>query len=126
MLLELEDGRVTEIKGDPQCPINKGKLCPKGYASLEYLYHPDRLKRPLKRKAGKGEGRWQSLSWEEALGEISETFVEIQTVPNPSFSLMDRQRGSRTLYFADLSTPSAPPISSQRIISALYREKLPP
>ena len=107
VLVELEDGRVTEIKGDPQCPINKGKLCPKGYASLEYLYHPDRLKRPLKRKAGKGEGRWQSLSWEEALGEISETFVEIQ-----------KQHGPESVVFIDGSAKGLQDAVFRRFVNA--------
>ena len=40
VLATLTDGKVTKVAGDPDHPLNKGLLCPKGLASLEYLYHP--------------------------------------------------------------------------------------
>jgi anaerobic selenocysteine-containing dehydrogenase len=57
---------VVKIEGDPQCPISRGTLCPKGIASLQLVYHPDRLLYPLKRKGPKGGGQWERISWEEA------------------------------------------------------------
>jgi len=54
VLVHLKDGRVVKIEGDPNSPINKGRLCAKGLASLEYLYHPQRLKYPLRRVVRKG------------------------------------------------------------------------
>jgi anaerobic selenocysteine-containing dehydrogenase len=56
VLVQVKDKHVTAVEGDPGSPLNKGVLCPKGQASLEYLYHPDRLLHPLKRTAGRGEG----------------------------------------------------------------------
>jgi anaerobic selenocysteine-containing dehydrogenase len=46
--VHIAEGKVVKVKGDPDSPINRGVLCPKGNASPEFLYHPDRLKRPLK------------------------------------------------------------------------------
>jgi anaerobic selenocysteine-containing dehydrogenase len=67
------DGRVEEVVGDPEHPINRGKLCSKaGTASLEQLYHPDRLNHPLIRTGKRGEGRWRRASWDEALTHIAE------------------------------------------------------
>jgi anaerobic selenocysteine-containing dehydrogenase len=68
--VHLRDGEIARIEGDPNAP-NKGALCPKGLASLEYLYHPDRLKHPLLRIGERGEGKWQRISWDEALGTIA-------------------------------------------------------
>jgi anaerobic selenocysteine-containing dehydrogenase len=76
VLLHIVNGKVTRIEGDPNSPVNKGRLCAKGLASLEYLYHPDRLKHPLKRVGGKGEGKWQRISWDEALSAIASELMK--------------------------------------------------
>jgi anaerobic selenocysteine-containing dehydrogenase len=74
VLLHVEKGRVVGITGDPQSPVNQGALCAKGRASLEYLYHPDRLTFPLKRAGKRGEGKWTKISWDQALDTIAERF----------------------------------------------------
>jgi anaerobic selenocysteine-containing dehydrogenase len=71
ILVHLRDGEITKIEGDPDAPLNKGALCAKGLASLEYLHHPDRLKHPLRRIGERGEGKWQRISWDEALSTIA-------------------------------------------------------
>ena len=71
ILVHLMDGRAVKVEGDPDAPFNKGILCTKGLASLEYLYHPDRLKHPLKRVGERGDGDWQRISWDEALSTIA-------------------------------------------------------
>ena len=72
VLVHLRGGKVTKVEGDPDCPVNRGKLCIKGSAAVERLYHPDRIKYPLKRAGAKGEGKWQIISWDEALETIAE------------------------------------------------------
>ncbi len=69
-LIRVEDGRITQITGDPDNPMNKGKLCPLGSASLEQIYNPGRLKYPMRRTGARGEGRWQRISWDEAYDEM--------------------------------------------------------
>ena len=71
ILIHLEDGRPVRVEGDPDSPVNQGELCVKGLASLEYLHHPDRLKYPLRRVGERGQGRWQRISWDEALDIIA-------------------------------------------------------
>ncbi len=77
VLVHVADGRVTKIEGDPECPTNRGTLCSRGPASLQLLYHPDRIKSPLKRTGPRGAGQWQRISWDEALdtivGKLKET-----------------------------------------------------
>jgi anaerobic selenocysteine-containing dehydrogenase len=67
----LEGQRITDIKGDPDCPFNRGAICPKGRALPELLYHPDRLTVPLKRIGRKGGDQWQPISTDEALATIA-------------------------------------------------------
>ncbi|MFQ5894618.1 MAG: molybdopterin-dependent oxidoreductase [Nitrospinota bacterium] len=71
ILVHVADGRAVKLEGDPECPNNAGKLCPKGRAGLDLLYHPDRLKYPLKRADARGEGKWERISWGRALDEIA-------------------------------------------------------
>lgn len=72
VLVHASNGKVTRVEGDPQCPANMGRLCEKGLAAVETLYHPDRLKYPLKRMGARGEGKWQRISWDEALNKIAQ------------------------------------------------------
>ncbi|MCP4752784.1 MAG: molybdopterin-dependent oxidoreductase [Proteobacteria bacterium] len=74
----VKDGKVVRIKGDPESPLNRGKMCIKGLSSIEHLYHPDRLKYPLKRQGKRGEGKWQRISWDEALDTVVENLNRIR------------------------------------------------
>jgi anaerobic selenocysteine-containing dehydrogenase len=71
ILVTLEGQMITHIKGDPDCPFNRGAICPKGRALPELLYHPDRLTVPLRRIDRKGAGQWQPISTDEALDAIA-------------------------------------------------------
>ena len=77
-LLHVTDGRLTKVAGDPDSPLNRGRLCPIGTRTLDLVYHPDRLKHPLRRTGARGGGQWRRISWDEALGEISERLLAIK------------------------------------------------
>ena len=49
VLIHVDERNITKIEGDPSNPMNKGKLCPLGAASLEQIYNPRRLKYPMRR-----------------------------------------------------------------------------
>ena len=67
LLVGVKEGKIVKVKGDPDGYFNKGYICPKGVISPDRLTHPDRLKYPLKRVGKRGEGKWERISWEEAL-----------------------------------------------------------
>ncbi|MBL7203650.1 MAG: molybdopterin-dependent oxidoreductase [Desulfobacteraceae bacterium] len=74
-LIYLKDGKVEKIAGDPDCPINHGTLCSKGIASAQLAYHPDRLTYPVRRIGPKASGKWERISWDEALDTIAERIL---------------------------------------------------
>ena len=69
MLVDVEDGRVTGVRGDPDNPDSQGFLCIRGQASREILGNPKRLLHPLIRVA-RGREEWRQATWEEALDLI--------------------------------------------------------
>jgi anaerobic selenocysteine-containing dehydrogenase len=70
MLVDVEDGRVAGVRGDPDNPDSRGFLCIRGQASREIIGNPRRLLHPLHRSARSG--AWQRVSWDDALDLIAE------------------------------------------------------
>jgi anaerobic selenocysteine-containing dehydrogenase len=71
LLVTVEDGVATEVKGDPEHPTTQGVLCTKVSRYVERTYHPDRILHPLRRVGKKGEGKFERISWDAALDEIA-------------------------------------------------------
>ena len=75
VLVTKVNGRITDIKGDPDCPHNHGFTCSRldKQRYLEgFVYNPNRLKKPLKRIGERGSGQWEEISWDQAFDEIAE------------------------------------------------------
>ena len=62
-------GDVIHIEGDPDHPVSRGSLCPKGAGLLDFVHSPDRLKYPEVREPGTNE--WKRISWDEAMTRIA-------------------------------------------------------
>ncbi|NLR73920.1 molybdopterin-containing oxidoreductase family protein [Leeia aquatica] len=77
MRITVEEGKVVRVAGDPDHPPTQGALCTKVSRYAERLYHPDRLLYPMKRVGRKGEGRFERISWDEALTTISQRLLAI-------------------------------------------------
>lgn len=67
LIARVQDGVVSKLDPNPNFLKSRGMLCARGNAGLAQLYNPDRLKHPLKRVGERGEGKWQRISWDEAL-----------------------------------------------------------
>src|ERR1700676_5204430 len=70
---------AKKLEGNPEHPINRGKLCARGHAALQVLYHPDRIANPLKRRGNQGSGEFQEISWDDALGELTSHLAEVRS-----------------------------------------------
>jgi anaerobic selenocysteine-containing dehydrogenase len=79
VLATVEDGKVVKLRGEPGHPVNQGWICERSKAFIEHLYHEDRLNYPLKRIGQRGAGKWQRVSWDDALDEVAEKLDGIKT-----------------------------------------------
>ncbi len=84
----VKDGIISKIRGDPKGHLNRGYACVKAQMMPHILNHPNRLRYPLRRTGQRGQGQWQSISWAEALAEISDRLDGIR-----------RQEGARSVAF---------------------------
>jgi len=71
LVVTVEDGHATRLRGDPQHPVTRGFLCGKVAQYLEREYHPERLLYPQRRVGAKGSGRFERIAWDEALDTIA-------------------------------------------------------
>lgn len=72
--VKVREGRAKKIEGNPDFPVNFGKVCARGQAGLQALYNPDRITEPLI-KAG---GKFQKISWDRALSTAAERFGKVR------------------------------------------------
>jgi len=77
VIAHVKGGKVIKVEGDPNSPISHGTLCSKGLSIAQLAYHPDRILYPMKRTGAKGEGKWERISWDEALNTIVEKFKKV-------------------------------------------------
>jgi len=61
---------AKKLEGAPDHPVNRGGLCARGQSAIQVTYHPDRITQPLKRAGDRGQGRYEAITWENALAEV--------------------------------------------------------
>ncbi len=72
IIVRVINGRAKKIEGNPLYPLNRGKLCARGQAGLQALYHPDRLRNAVRQTGGRGSRQFEPLYWDEALDLLAE------------------------------------------------------
>jgi anaerobic selenocysteine-containing dehydrogenase len=96
----VEEGRITKVRGLKDHPLNRGRLCPKGARAIELVYHPDRLKYPLK----KVNGEWKRISWDIALTEIADKLQPLKNEFGPEIlSIFSGSIGVENLEMMELA-----------------------
>ncbi|MEE9612281.1 MAG: molybdopterin-dependent oxidoreductase [Desulfatiglandales bacterium] len=71
-------GRAVKIDANPNHPVNNKGTCPKGQTALQVLYHPERIKGPMKRAGPRGSGEWEEISWDEAIETIKDKLFDLR------------------------------------------------
>lgn len=89
LLVKVMNNNPVKLEGNPQHPVNRGKLCLRGQAALTRLYHPDRLKAPRARSGN----TWNEITWDEAINRIDQALVAGQ-----------KQEGVTNVYLASRTT----------------------
>ncbi len=96
---QVKDGKMVGIEGMKESPRNLGKLCPRAFASMQWVYSPQRLKYPLRRSGKKGEGRFEKITWDEAINIIAEKLQEQKAKYGPeSLAILSPARRSYSDY----------------------------
>jgi anaerobic selenocysteine-containing dehydrogenase len=101
LLINVDDGRGSKLRGNPAHPVTRGFLCSKVARYLEREYHPDRLLYPQRRVGAKGEGRFERISWDEALDTIAERLLATAKEFGPESILPYSYAGSMGLLQAN-------------------------
>ncbi|MBI3077532.1 MAG: molybdopterin-dependent oxidoreductase [Deltaproteobacteria bacterium] len=80
MLVRTREGRAVKVEGNPDHPVNRGRLCARGQAAVQGLYNPDRIRQPLRRS---GTGTLEPVSWEEAEQLLAGHVARLQAEGRP-------------------------------------------
>ncbi len=81
VLAHVKDGRLTKLVGNPDHPLSRGRLCPRGTGGMGLLYDPDRLKRPLIRRDKRGSQVFEEVDWKTALDHVAEKLSKYTATP---------------------------------------------
>jgi anaerobic selenocysteine-containing dehydrogenase len=83
MTVTVEDDHIVNVRGSRVNPLTRGAVCGKVTHYPEWIHGPDRLRSPLRRVGAKGEGRFEAITWEDALDEIYDRLTAIQQAFGP-------------------------------------------
>jgi len=77
------EGRAVLMRANQMAPAGEAAVSPKGLASCHLLYHPDRIRQPLKRRGQRGSGDWEQIGWDEAIEQIGSRLAELRRAGSP-------------------------------------------
>jgi anaerobic selenocysteine-containing dehydrogenase len=69
--IDKETQTIRKFEGNPLHPASRGRLCAKGPATINQINDPDRILHPLRRVGARGDGKWEKISWQEAVDQIA-------------------------------------------------------
>jgi anaerobic selenocysteine-containing dehydrogenase len=97
----VKNGRFLGIEGMKESPLNRGRNCPKAHAAPQWVYSPQRLRSPLKRIGTRGEGKFERISWDQALDVIAGKLKEQKKKYGPeSLAILSPARRSYSEYLS--------------------------
>jgi len=111
VIAQVKEGKVIKVEGDPDDPISHGTMCTKGLSITQTAYHPNRILYPMKKVGEKLSGKWERITWDEALDTIATKFQAIVDEFGPEYIVVGQGTGrdyeSHLYRFANqLGTPN--------------------
>lgn len=99
VIVRIVNGRAQKLEGNPDYPVNLGRLSARAQAAVQELYHPDRLAGPLRLSGVRGSGQFQAISWEEGLNELVRQLRDLagRNQAGSALLVMESERGHRAL-----------------------------
>ena len=91
---EVENGEVRFLQGNPHVPAMKGAVCPRGAAGIALVKDRERPQAPMIREGARGEGKWRTVTWDEALDYVAGRLSDIK-----------EKYGARGIAFSDRGGP---------------------
>jgi anaerobic selenocysteine-containing dehydrogenase/Fe-S-cluster-containing dehydrogenase component len=79
----IRDGKLVGVSGNEEDPIFQGRICPKSQMTLQLYNNTNRLTRPLKRVGERGSGKFEEISWDQALDEIADKLKQLRELHGP-------------------------------------------
>ena len=76
--VRIREGKAKKIEGNPVHPVSQGRTCARGQAGLNALYNPDRIRTPLQNAGQRGSGKFEEISWDEALTTVGSRIGRIK------------------------------------------------
>jgi menaquinone reductase, molybdopterin-binding-like subunit len=102
---------IKKIEGNPLDPISGGRLCARGQAEVQSLYHPDRLRGPMRRAGNRGAAQFTAVAWDQAIGSLAEKLAKADR--SRIVLLTSAPAGSRALaiqlFLGSIGAPAAIP-----------------
>lgn len=102
LIAVVEDGVIRKLDPNPESPKSRGMLCARGNAGLLQVYDPNRLKHPLIREGGRGEGKWRKATWDEAFDYAAGKLRAIKEKYGPQGVLWSSTEAFSEMFFRNL------------------------
>ena len=98
----VENGKITKLNPNPESPRSRGMVCARGNAGLQQVYDSSRLKKPLIRAGARGEGKWKTVSWNEAFDFAGEKLAKVKEKHGPQASVWSSTESFAETFFKSL------------------------
>jgi len=112
VLASVADGRLVRVEGNPDHPLNRGRLCARGNAGVDLVHDPDRLKYPMLRTGKRGEGQFKRVTWNEALDYLAGRLKDLREKHGPE-SVAFFPHGIHARFFGTLMKAYGTPNSAE-------------
>jgi len=118
----VREGKFVGVEGMKDLPLNRGRLCAKAHAAPQWVYSEQRLKYPLRRVGAKGEGKFERISWDEALDTIANKLKEQKAKYGPeSLAILSPAHRTYSQYLVRFLTAHGSPNYGHSGICAMQR-----